>query len=215
MFRDTFPYFTLSRIDRSYAKPRGHAGDYLTIEMLYNNQAGGDRRLGPYIDRWALDLPASHAVKNRRRLLTDVIMGVAAENPGPWYGALERLVTPRSVTRSKRRPGETPLGVHQGGHLDQGDDRPPARRGRCRPSDRDRARDRRTQRRAHLHRGMSDQPTPLGYRRLHPRSALPPAARPRGRPPPAAATTAGCGVHRSSITTPVHLVLGCDRQSLR
>jgi hypothetical protein len=112
MFRDTFPYFTLSRIDRSYAKPRGHAGDYLTIEMLYNNQAGGDRRLGPYIDRWALDLPASHAVKNRRRLLTDVIMGVAAENPGPWYGALERLVTPRSVTRSKRRPGETPLGVH-------------------------------------------------------------------------------------------------------
>ncbi len=83
MFRETFPYFTLSRlIDRSYVKPRGYAGDYLTIEMVYANEAGGDRRLGRYIDRWFLDIPASRAVKNRRQLLADIVSGVAAENAG-------------------------------------------------------------------------------------------------------------------------------------
>ncbi len=78
MFRETFPYFSMSRlIDRSYVKPRGYAGDYLTIEMVYKNQAAGDRRLGRYIDRWFLDIPASCAVKNRRRLLADTIAELA------------------------------------------------------------------------------------------------------------------------------------------
>jgi extracellular factor (EF) 3-hydroxypalmitic acid methyl ester biosynthesis protein len=81
MFRETSPYFHLSRtLDRCYAKPRGYAGDYLTLEMMYNDEAGGDRRLGSYVDRWALDTPAARAVKNRRRLLADIITAVAAEN---------------------------------------------------------------------------------------------------------------------------------------
>ena len=81
MFRETSPYFHHSRtLDRCYAKPRGYAGDYLTIEMMYNDEAGGYRRLGSYVDRWALDTPAARAVKNRRRLLADIITAVAAEN---------------------------------------------------------------------------------------------------------------------------------------
>jgi extracellular factor (EF) 3-hydroxypalmitic acid methyl ester biosynthesis protein len=81
MFRETFPYFTLSRLmDRCYTKPRGYAGDYLTIEMIYNDKAGGDRRLGGYIDRWALDIPAARAVKNRRRVLVDIITATAAQD---------------------------------------------------------------------------------------------------------------------------------------
>ncbi len=80
MLGETFPYFTLSRlIDRSYVKPRGYAGDYLTIEMVYRNRAVGQRRLGPLIDRWFLDIPASRAVKNRRGLLAGVIREMAAE----------------------------------------------------------------------------------------------------------------------------------------
>jgi extracellular factor (EF) 3-hydroxypalmitic acid methyl ester biosynthesis protein len=80
MFGETFPYFTLSRlIDRSYVKPHGYAGDYLTIEMVYRNRAMGQRRLGPLIDRWFLDIPASRAVKNRRGLLAGIIRGQVAE----------------------------------------------------------------------------------------------------------------------------------------
>jgi extracellular factor (EF) 3-hydroxypalmitic acid methyl ester biosynthesis protein len=83
LFRETFPYFSMSRlIDRSYAKPRGYAGDYLTIEMVYKDRAAGVRRLGSYIDRWFLDIPASCAVKNRRRLLADTIAGLARTNGG-------------------------------------------------------------------------------------------------------------------------------------
>lgn len=81
MFRETSQYFNLSRtLDRCYAKPRRYAGDYLTIEMMYNDEAWGDRRLGSYVDRWALDTPAARAVKNRRRLLADIITATAAEH---------------------------------------------------------------------------------------------------------------------------------------
>lgn len=41
-FRETFPFFMLSRFnDRAFTKPRGYAGDYATIEMLYDNTAAG------------------------------------------------------------------------------------------------------------------------------------------------------------------------------
>lgn len=89
VFRETFSFFMLSRIlDRSYTKPRGYAGDFFTIEMMYNDEAAGDGRLGRYIDRWALDLEVSRAVKNRRRLLNQAIKeAAAAATPasGPTY----------------------------------------------------------------------------------------------------------------------------------
>jgi len=83
VFRETFPYFMLSRfIDRAFTKPRGYAGDYATIEMLYEDTAAGDGRLGPLIDRWTREIPAARAVKNRRSLLVDAIREVAASSPG-------------------------------------------------------------------------------------------------------------------------------------
>lgn len=83
LFRETYPYFSASRlIDRSYRKPRGYAGDYLTIDMVYDDEPGGEGRLGPLIDRWFLDIPASRAVKNRRPLLAGIIGDLAAEQ-GP------------------------------------------------------------------------------------------------------------------------------------
>jgi hypothetical protein len=86
VLRETFPYFMSGRInDRSYAKPRGYAGDYWTIELLYQNEAGGDGRLGPHIDRWTLDLHSSQAVRNRRGMIRDLVREMAARShrPGP------------------------------------------------------------------------------------------------------------------------------------
>ena len=82
VFRETFPFFMLSRFtDRAFSKPRGYAGDYATIEMIYQDTAAGDGRLGPLIDRWTLELPAAQAVKNRRSLLAEAIRDVAARWP--------------------------------------------------------------------------------------------------------------------------------------
>jgi CRP-like cAMP-binding protein len=82
VFRETFPFFMLSTfVDRAFTKPRGYAGDYATIEMLYADRNTGDSRLGPLIDRWTHELPAARAVKNRRALLAEAIRGVAAEWP--------------------------------------------------------------------------------------------------------------------------------------
>jgi extracellular factor (EF) 3-hydroxypalmitic acid methyl ester biosynthesis protein len=80
VFRESFPFLMLSRfVDRAFTKPRGYAGDYATIEMLYDNVAAGDGRLGPLIDRWTLDVPAAQAVQNRRVLMARAIRAIAAE----------------------------------------------------------------------------------------------------------------------------------------
>ena len=83
VFRETFPYLTRSRfVDRAFTKPRGYAGDYATIDMLYDDTADGDGRLGPLIDRWTLEVPAAQAVKNRRALMASTIREVAADYRG-------------------------------------------------------------------------------------------------------------------------------------
>lgn len=55
--------------ERWYSKPRGYAGDFLSIEWVYENEARGVGRLGPVLDRCLLELPAAQAVRNRRGLL--------------------------------------------------------------------------------------------------------------------------------------------------
>lgn len=80
---ETYPYLGLSTlVDRSYTKPRGYAGDYLTLQMVYDDEPDGVRRLGPYIDRWFLDIAASRAVKNRRQLLREIIIDTARQVRG-------------------------------------------------------------------------------------------------------------------------------------
>ncbi len=78
--RELLPYLLLTKWgERAYAKPRGYAGDYLTIKMIYDNQAGGSGRLGPLIDRCLLDEPAGKAVRNRRRLISRAILRVVEQ----------------------------------------------------------------------------------------------------------------------------------------
>jgi extracellular factor (EF) 3-hydroxypalmitic acid methyl ester biosynthesis protein len=78
-FRETFPLLMQSAlIDRSFAKPRGYAGDYWTMELFYRNQASGAGRLGPLIDRWYLEMSSVRAARNRAAMLAGVIRDHAA-----------------------------------------------------------------------------------------------------------------------------------------
>lgn len=82
VFRETFPFFMASHIiDRCYTKPRGYAGDYETINMIYQGEAAGDGRIGPLIDRWAMAQPAILAVRQRRATLTSHIARIRAAQP--------------------------------------------------------------------------------------------------------------------------------------
>ena len=54
-----------------YRKPRGYAGDFLTIEWMYANEPGGAGELGQLLDRCFLNQTAAQAVRHRRELLKD------------------------------------------------------------------------------------------------------------------------------------------------
>jgi extracellular factor (EF) 3-hydroxypalmitic acid methyl ester biosynthesis protein len=74
------PYLLLSDIgERIYSKPRGYAGDFLTIEKMYENRPRGAGFIGPVIDRCVLDASTSRAVRNRRKLLLDEITKTTAD----------------------------------------------------------------------------------------------------------------------------------------
>ncbi len=68
--------------ERWYAKPRGYAGDYLSIDRMYDDVPRGHGRVGPAIDRCFLDLAAVRAVQNRRALVAAEITATVAASPG-------------------------------------------------------------------------------------------------------------------------------------
>jgi CRP-like cAMP-binding protein/SAM-dependent methyltransferase len=72
---ELLPFIQLTATgDRYYSKPRGYAGDYQTIEMIYNNTPAGVGRVGPLLDSCMLNLAAAKAIRNRRRLLATEIL---------------------------------------------------------------------------------------------------------------------------------------------
>ena len=79
VFKEIFPYFMRSRFaERAYYKPKGYAGDYLMMEMIYRNQPDGDGKLGKLVDDWCLNTDAAKAVRGRRELLGTLL--------GSWKG---------------------------------------------------------------------------------------------------------------------------------
>ena len=83
-FRETFPYFMQSPLlDRSFSKPRGYAGDFATIDLIYANEPEGPGKLAPLIDAWALGIPSAAAVRARRGMLVRTIRDEAARLNGP------------------------------------------------------------------------------------------------------------------------------------
>ncbi len=81
--REVLPYLLLTENgERWYSKPRGYAGDFLSIERMYNDVGKGSGRLGPILDRCFLDMHAAKAVRNRRGLLCEEISRTLAEKQG-------------------------------------------------------------------------------------------------------------------------------------
>lgn len=81
--RELLPYVLLTGLaERLYAKPRGYAGDFLSIDLIYKDEATGTGRLGPLLDRCFLDQPAAAAVRNRRGLLAEEIHAAARQVQG-------------------------------------------------------------------------------------------------------------------------------------
>ncbi|MGB8426547.1 MAG: cyclic nucleotide-binding domain-containing protein [Desulfobacterales bacterium] len=71
VFKEIFPYFMRSRFaERAYFKPRGYAGDYLLMEMIYRGHPNGDGKLGRLVDDWCLNTTAAKSVRGRRKLLS-------------------------------------------------------------------------------------------------------------------------------------------------
>jgi len=80
---ELLPYLLLTQTaERFHSKPRGYAGDFLTIEWIYNNKPAGKDRLGPLLDKCFLNEPAARAVRNRRGLLADEIRRVVEHGNG-------------------------------------------------------------------------------------------------------------------------------------
>lgn len=81
--REILPYILLTKsAERVYSKPRGYAGDFLTIDIMYQNKPEGTGRLGPLLDRCFQELPAANAVRNRRGLLAEYIQETLRETEG-------------------------------------------------------------------------------------------------------------------------------------
>ncbi len=73
--RELLPYLLLSETaERLYAKPRGYAGDFYSIELIYRNVPAGVGRIGPVVDRCFLGSPVCKALRNRRTLIRDAIL---------------------------------------------------------------------------------------------------------------------------------------------
>jgi CRP-like cAMP-binding protein/SAM-dependent methyltransferase len=79
IFKEIFPYFMRSRFaERAYYKPKGYAGDFRMMEMIYTNRPQGDGRLGGLVDQWCLNTSAARAVRGRRSLLKKLLEQEAA-----------------------------------------------------------------------------------------------------------------------------------------
>lgn len=80
---EMLPYvLTTETAERFYSKPRGYAGDYLAIHYIYEHQGRGTGRMGPVVDRMFLEMPPSRAVRNRRTLLANEIVGTVQSKSG-------------------------------------------------------------------------------------------------------------------------------------
>ncbi len=77
---ELLPLVLLSRVcERGYTKPRGYAGDFEVIDLIYAQQPAGTGRLGPLLDDYFLNIAVSKAVRNRRGLMLKEFLELLAE----------------------------------------------------------------------------------------------------------------------------------------
>lgn len=66
---------------RAYQKPQGYAGDYRTLEVIYDNRAYSPSSLGYYYDRYFLDDRYAHAVRERKDRMREILRGFIGTSP--------------------------------------------------------------------------------------------------------------------------------------
>ena len=72
--REMLPYLLLTdTAQRFYSKPRGYAGDFWSLELIYRNQPAGSTAVGEVFDRCFLEIHAARSVRHRRGILADHI----------------------------------------------------------------------------------------------------------------------------------------------
>lgn len=77
------PFFAKSPfLDRAKQKPRGYAGDYRTVQMMYDAMPAGDSAFARGVDAWALSQPCPQAVRNRPALVHAMLADLGARFPG-------------------------------------------------------------------------------------------------------------------------------------
>ncbi len=59
---------------RTNLKPRGYAGDYIMMKMLYENAYEGDSTFSKLMHKHPTEHPAAQAVRNRRKLITQTLI---------------------------------------------------------------------------------------------------------------------------------------------
>jgi extracellular factor (EF) 3-hydroxypalmitic acid methyl ester biosynthesis protein len=65
---------------RTNLKPRGYAGDYIMMKMLYLNSYEGDSTFSRLMHKHPVEHPAAQAVRNRRKLITQTFRKAQAEH---------------------------------------------------------------------------------------------------------------------------------------
>lgn len=72
--RELLPYFLKSQtVERLYKKPRGYSEDFATMAHFLDNQIAGTGRIGMVLDKAFLQLPVSEAIRDRRKMLAEII----------------------------------------------------------------------------------------------------------------------------------------------
>lgn len=98
MFRQAFPYLMQSYTNNhAYTKPLGYAGDYELLDMICDNKPKGDGRLGELIDKWVLELPFAHAIRERSEYIARLIFKIAKD-----WGAVVPIPITCLATASSR-----------------------------------------------------------------------------------------------------------------
>ncbi|MBF0467097.1 MAG: class I SAM-dependent methyltransferase family protein [Nitrospirae bacterium] len=79
--QEFLPYILLTNAANAmYSKPRGYAGDYLTIKMIYDNIPEGKSAVGVLIDTCFLEEPAAKAVRNRKNIIINEVRHLLENN---------------------------------------------------------------------------------------------------------------------------------------
>lgn len=97
---------------RTNLKPRGYAGDYVMMKMLYLNRYEGDSTFSKLMHKHPVEHPAAQAVRNRRKLITQTLRKAQGERSpngkrmkilsvacGPSYELQDILVSPEECEK--------------------------------------------------------------------------------------------------------------------